>query len=296
VTRRRYRTLLATVAGLAACCLAISLWVAVRLREDTAVKSVSSVLLQPRRDTSTNAGATAAAARSHLHSTVTSLSACEGQIEHAKRRLPTVAIVGASYTAGTGPNNPELSWAVRLARTLRWNAVVYGVPGAGYVRPSLSHRGPISRMLTTERLAALHPSLVIVQAGFDDMGVPAATEQQRVSATVDQIRAAAPGARIALITTFWIAPGASPALYRTDHTIVAAATAADQNVIVMDPLADRWTFPRAHDGLHPTSAGDAWIAGTVAGTLRAHGIRAAAASARPIICDVAVGERRPATT
>ena len=44
-----------------------------------------------------------------------------------------MAIVGASYTAGIGPDNPAQSWAVRLARLLHWNAVIYGVPGAGYV-------------------------------------------------------------------------------------------------------------------------------------------------------------------
>ena len=45
--------------------------------------------------------------------------------------MPVVAIVGASFTAGVGAEDPAGSWAVLLARQLRWNAFVYGVPGAG---------------------------------------------------------------------------------------------------------------------------------------------------------------------
>lgn len=45
-----------------------------------------------------------------------------------------LAIVGASFTAGVGPGRPGQSWAVLLARLLHWDAVVYGDPGAGYVR------------------------------------------------------------------------------------------------------------------------------------------------------------------
>ncbi len=34
------------------------------------------------------------------------------------------------------------SWAVLLARTLRWNAVVHGVPGVGYVRSGAGEQDP----------------------------------------------------------------------------------------------------------------------------------------------------------
>ena len=227
-------------------------------------------------------------------SVATPLAACEARIEHERHRVPTVAIVGASYTAGTGPGNPEQSWAVGLARLLHWNAVIYGVPGAGYVKAGASGRGPMSRMLSQEGLRGLGPALVIVQAGHDDVGGPAGLERRRVSSAVGLIRAAAPGARIALLTTFAVSPDGSPALRQTDNAIVTAGTAADPSVIVMDPLADRWTFPRAGDGLHPTAAGDAWIARTAAAILLARGVRAApVTSAAPVICDVSVGAGKP---
>ncbi len=274
-------------------CLALTLWIAVRGHAADAARSVSSVLIEPRQALAKTGPARPGRP---MAAVATPLGACEARIERMPRRLPTVAIVGASYTAGTGPDNPQLSWAVQLASQLRWNAVVYGVPGAGYVRSSASGRGPMARMLSAEGLRRLDPALVIVQAGHDDLGVPLADEERRVGATVDLIRAAAPHARVALMTTF--ACGSvtgSPALRRLDHAIITAGTATDPAVIIMDPLGGRWTYPRASDGLHPTAAGDAWLARTAAAILRAHGVRpAAVTSAAPVICDVSVGVRQPA--
>ena len=67
-----------------------------------------------------------------------------------------------------------------------------------------------------------------------------------------------------------------------------AGRAADRNVIIMDPLSAGWTFPRAHDVLHPTAPGSVWIAGQIAGILREHGVRPAPPQpdeAGAIICD-----------
>ena len=193
--------------------------------------------------------------------------------------MPVVAIVGASITAGVGAADPAGSWAVLLARRLHWNAFVYGVPGAGYVHPGLGRKGPVAAEIARAHLRALRPALVIVQAGHDDMRVPPDLERQRVEQTVATIKAQAPRARIALITVF-AGRTRLPALYRTDQAIVAGGRAADPEVIIMDPLASGWRFPHAPDGLHPSSRGDTWIAGTVAGILRQHGVLPAPAGHR----------------
>jgi lysophospholipase L1-like esterase len=288
VPQRKFPRFAAIGAAALAVGLALSAWIVVRAVDSDAARAVSSVLIEPHRVT-TKAGRTRAA------SVPEPLAACEARIERQPHRLPTVAIAGASYTAGTGPNNPELSWAVDLARQLRWNAVIYGVPGAGYVTAGTSGRGPMRRMLSTEELHELGPALVIVQAGFDDIGVPAGLEERRVGAAVDLIRAAAPHAKLGLLTTFGFTPEGSPPLLATDHAIIAGGTAADPAVIVMDPLAGRWAYPRARAGsLHPSAAGDAWIARTVATILRGQGVRAApATSTAPVICDVSVGAGKP---
>jgi acyl-CoA thioesterase-1 len=225
--------------------------------------------------------------------------ACEQEIERAPGPgVPRLAIVGASLTAGIG-SGPGRSWAVLLARHLGWDAVVDGVPGAGYVRAGAGRpgsRGPVAAEIARAGLRALHPSLVIVQAGHDDIGVPPALERRRVEQAVGLIRAEAPRAQIVLLTVF---AGRSPraAASRTDLTIVQAARAADRTVIIIDPLAAGWRYPHVRDGLHPTAAGSAWIADHVAAILREHGVRPAPTGAGrgAIICDSAAASlgRRP---
>jgi hypothetical protein len=220
------------------------------------------------------------------------LGACEQRLERAPRTGPRLAIAGASYTAGVGPGVASSSWAAVLARSLRWDSVIYGVPGAGYVAVGPSGLGPVGRMLDAEGLRALDPSLVIVQAGHDDDGVPPLLEARQVTRTVDEIQAQAPQAQIALLTTFTRPLTGQWRLYdRTDDAIVTAARAADPDAIIMDPLTGRWKF--AHfdgSGLHPTAAGDAEIAQKVGAILQAHGITAdSSATAVPLICQVSIG-------
>ncbi len=77
---------------------------------------------------------------------------------------------------------------------------------------------------------------------------------------------------------------------------MTAAEAADPQVIIMDPLAGGWTFARAPDGLHPTAAGDAWIAAKVAEILRAHGVRprpAGRGTADITVCDAGIPAAAP---
>lgn len=220
----------------------------------------------------------------------TATPGCEASLERAG--VPRLAIVGASFTAGVGPGRPHLAWSVLLAHELRWDAVINGVPGAGYIKQGLQRKGPMSAELRRVALAAFKPGLVIVQAGHDDMGLPTALEQQRVRQTVRLIRTQAPQARIALLTVFpgQRHPGRAA---QTDRAIVTAARSADPGVIIMDPLTGRWTFQRGRDGLHPTAAGDAWIAAKVLSVLRAHGVRSGPGGGGQV-CDFAVtGPPRP---
>lgn len=214
------------------------------------------------------------------------LAACEQRLESQSRSIPTVAIVGASYTAGGGPNNPELSWAAVLARGLHWNAVIYGVSGAGYVDRGSHRLGPVRRLLEAEQLRSLGPALVIIQAGHDDLGVRADTERRQVQRAIQFIHAEAPQAQVALLTVF-IAPKTRhlAAYDRIDKVIVGAARAADPDVIIMDPLTGHWKFARHRNGLHPSAAGDAWIARKVAAILRAHGVEPQPRTATtPVVC------------
>jgi acyl-CoA thioesterase I len=287
-----------------ACCLMLASWLVVR-DADGSAQAASSVLIQRQQWGPAAPGAQAPSGR-HAPGGVrikvlvvtAPLAACEARIEREPGRLPTMAVVGASYTAGTGPNNQLQSWAVVLAQQLHWNAVIDGVPGAGYVSTGDGGHGPMARMLRAEGLSALAPSVVIVQAGHDDLGVPPASEEAGVRATLGLIHLAAPEAQVALLTVFARSLDGTQALRQTDHVIVTSAKAADPRVIVMDPLAGQWRFQHANGGLHPTAAGDAWIAHEVLTLLQAHGVRAATGTnaPQPIICDSSVGVRHAGTS
>jgi lysophospholipase L1-like esterase len=280
-----------------ACCLALLIWSLAAPAAPAAPAAADALAAGAATAAATGSAPAARTVGTRVRTRAASgnaLAACELRLERAPNGLPLMAVVGASFTAGTGPGNAALSWAVLLARTLGWNAVVDGVPGAGYVRAGAGHQGPMARMLVREDLRALDPGLVIVQAGHDDSGVPASLERQRVGQVIAMIRAAAPRARIALLTVFAAQSGPTAALSLVNDAIVAAARAADPDVIVMNPLGGGWRFQRAARGaLHPSAAGDAWIAAKVAATLRADGVVPAAADSGAVICDSATGPRSP---
>jgi GDSL-like Lipase/Acylhydrolase family len=283
-------------AGAVGCCLALVIWSVAELRptggaatgrDNLRTRAVRTAAPGQRPPAP---GTPEAPLRVHVAAHRDTLAACEAGLEAAPDGLPTVAIVGASYTAGVGPGVADEAWAVQLARELRWNAVVYGVPGAGYVRAGAGDQGPVSRMLAKVGLRALGPALVIVQAGHDDSGVSASLERQRVRQAIAAIRAAAPRATIALLTVFTGPSGPTRAQDRTNEAIVVAGTAAGPGVIIMNPV-DGWDFAHAQGGLHPTAAGDAWIAAKVAAILRTHGVLPAADGdpSAPVICDSGIG-------
>lgn len=197
------------------------------------------------------------------------LASCEAGL--VRDRTPSMVVVGASFTAGVGSGGPYRSWAAILARMMQKNAVVYGMAGAGYVRSGAGRRGPVAAEIARLELARLAPSLVIVQAGHDDIGVAPGFERQRVTQAIKLIRAEAPRAVIALVTVFR-GHASLRAARRTDSAIVAAATTADPRVIIMDPLAGHWQYQRASDGLHPTATGSEWLAAKAAAILKTDGV------------------------
>jgi lysophospholipase L1-like esterase len=183
-----------------------------------------------------------------------------------------VLVVGASFTAGIGPDKPSLNWAVRLGELLDWRTVTLGVPGEGYSEPGLNDSGPLLRLFRHIDLASLHPNLIIVQAGHDDWRTSAPLEAQRVAALLRYLEGEAPYARLAFITAFSaqrVEVRTSGRVSRANSTIMRVIAAADPRAIIINPYD--WRFPRVSDGLHPTSEGDLIIARHVLSVLASDG-------------------------
>jgi acyl-CoA thioesterase I len=186
--------------------------------------------------------------------------------QHARQR-PLLAVVGASFSAGVGAGRPDHAWPQDLARIMGWRLAVSADPGAGYVNPGAGHRGPFDQLAARLHLARLDPNTVIIQGGHDDIGRPLPLIRSRVESLIGTIRHEDPRCRLAVLSVF---PRGrpSPAARATDQAIVAAARQADPSVLVFDPIASHWQFPRIGDHLHPSPAGHEWIARHLAAGLR----------------------------
>lgn len=187
--------------------------------------------------------------------------------------MPLLAVIGASFAAGVGSDGPHEGWPYQVGRIEGWRVVVSADPGAGFVNPGIGHHGPFSRLAGRLGLARLNPSIVIVQGGYNDVGRPPAAVAAQVTALVDTIRRSAPRARLGLISVFSLRAGPTRTAVALDHTIIGAARRADPSVVVFDPLAEHWVFPRIADDLHPSPAGHVWIATRIAQGLRTSTVR-----------------------
>jgi lysophospholipase L1-like esterase len=242
------------------------------------------------------AGLTAAAALVLLATTGTALAIADRQtpvpgrtvaasarctsprISTARGALPVLAVVGASFSAGVGARGAALAWPADLGRLLHMRVVVSADAGAGYLSRGVGRRGPFARLTDRLNLARLRPAVLLVQGGHNDVNRPAAALARSVRGLIGQVRCATPGTRIGIVSVFPSGNTPSRAAVLADRTIVAAARAADPRVVVFDPIAQHWRFPRLRDQLHPTIAGHQWIAERVAA-----GLRGAAVPATPAV-------------
>ena len=183
-------------------------------------------------------------------------------------RRPLLAVVGASFSAGVGAGSPHDAWPEDLGRLVGWRVEVSADPGAGFVNRGTQDRGPFARLASRLDLTRAHPRAIIIQGGHDDIGRPLPVVGARVQSLVGEIHREAPRALLIVLGVFVRGHRPSTAAVSTNRTIVAAARRADPGVVVLQPLVGRWRFPRIGDHLHPTAAGDRWIARRLAVVLR----------------------------
>jgi lysophospholipase L1-like esterase len=181
---------------------------------------------------------------------------------------PLLAVVGASFSAGVGARNPRDGWPYLLARLGGWRVLVSADSGAGFLNAGAGQRGPLSRLAARIDFARLQPALVIVQGGFNDIGAPVDQITRRVNELINNLHRVDPTARLVILSTFSPNRGATRAGLATNRAIIRAAQAAEPPIVIIDPVAEHWSFPRTVDGFHPSPAGHRWIANRIAADLR----------------------------
>ncbi|MCS3781354.1 SGNH/GDSL hydrolase family protein [Tsukamurella ocularis] len=167
-----------------------------------------------------------------------------------------VVVIGASVSSGKEVSSAQ-AYPHRVAAISGRPVQVSSRVGAGYAD------GSIARLTRAANLPAQNPSLVVLQAGTNDVGAPPALVAGQVRQVVSTVRQQAPGAKIAVVTVF---PSihSGDAARTTDAAIIGAARSVDPSVVVISPLSEGWNYTSSEDG-HPGSAAHLRIAERVAG-------------------------------
>lgn len=188
-------------------------------------------------------------------------------------RLYRVAVIGDSYTTGTGEGGlgPH-SWTARVWRTLAREGVriapdVAAEGRAGYLVPG--DHGSIFGDLTAR---AVQPgdALVVFFGSRNDQGGDLGMLTAKSHDTFALARRLAPPARLLVIGPPWPSADVPEAILRIRDGLSAEASAA--GAAFVDPIGDGWFVGRpdliGRDGVHPTDAGHEYLADKIAPLIR----------------------------
>lgn len=201
-------------------------------------------------------------------------------LAQVREARPVAALwVGDSFTAGTGTKAAELSEACQASELLEWVCVQDAQGGTGFVADGKVNSpsfGPLKSRLA--RTAADRPNVdvVVVDAGRNDAGVPAARFAAAATEYFDALTAAYPDRPVIVVAPYFLgADGPS----MTSMRAYLSREANRRGWYFIDPLAEGWPQRlgglRSPDGVHPTPAGHMAIAKELADEIQRLGIQTA---------------------
>ncbi len=180
---------------------------------------------------------------------------------------PVLLIVGDSYTAGVGADQPDQGWANLVAGQLGYPANIDGVPGTGFAwgggEQDEQGREYEVRLREIAANPAFVPNLLILQGGQNDALVTDPNEVEAATAqTIEAARRFWPGVQVVVLGPSAPQPAAEEL---RDANSAVRAGAAVASAPFVNALDAGW-FTSANspdfnfDGIHPNTAGHAYIA------------------------------------
>lgn len=180
---------------------------------------------------------------------------------------PVLLILGDSYTAGVGADQPDQGWAYLVAAELGYPGNVDGVGGTGFAwgGGAQDEQGEEYEVRLRKIAAspAFVPNVLVLQGGQNDSLSPDLKEVEVATAqTIEAARRFWPGVQVAVLGPSAPQPLAED-LRAVNSAVRAGAAAADAPFI--DAVEGNW-FTSANspgfdaDGAHPNTAGHAYIA------------------------------------
>jgi lysophospholipase L1-like esterase len=117
-----------------------------------------------------------------------------------ERHVPTVAVIGDSYTALSGAPGSAGAWTGYVARAMGWRLVaVNSDPSGGFVSPGIN--GTFADALDSQPLPR-DVDFVFIQGGFNDQRHDPDAVPPAVAALIDQVQEQAPHAVPIVIGAF----------------------------------------------------------------------------------------------
>lgn len=187
---------------------------------------------------------------------------------HGAHRLRVVTI-GDSLMSGYGLDLGQ-AWPTLVANKAHVSMTSLACGGMGFV-VSGDCGTPYSGLVPA--LAALQPDIVIVESSSNDFGEDPEDVRAQTLTTLEEMRDAAPGARIIGLSTIWNDETDTPDEVgsTSDDLSIAVTLVGGTFIDVGQPLAGHPDWMQ-DDDVHPTARGQEAIAQTVLGKLSDAGV------------------------
>ena len=197
---------------------------------------------------------------------------------------PTLLVIGDSFVAGAGVPDAAMAYPARLADATGMRLLTDGQGGTGFVNDAQgTGNGDTSKMI--DRLASdgrnfPDASLVVIDAGRNDLRFPLDDVGNAVSEYLDKARAQWPAADIVVIVPAFIASQPFDGYPEVLSSFKNSASKIGATLI--DPIADGWyrnadvTKLVSADRVHPNADGARFIAEHIEESLRSQGLVPAA--------------------
>lgn len=173
------------------------------------------------------------------------------------------AILGDSYTQGTGATSVGETWARFGLSALGYDIFPEGIGGAGYLTTGTT--APDTRM--TARLGAMPvgPDLIVLALGYNDSAGSQSTIATNHVATVAAARAAWPNARIVTLGP-WTPLGATANLTTTKNTLATSSSSVGVDFIDIENIINSTNAVAFGNGdnVHPNAAGHQYLGNQIA--------------------------------
>ncbi|RFA12893.1 hypothetical protein B7R22_14710 [Subtercola boreus] len=179
------------------------------------------------------------------------------QLRGAAATAPVVVAIGDSIMSGHGLDDPAQSWPQLLAARNGWQLTNLADDGTGFVQP-----GDNEDTFQDQAAIAvqLDPSIVIIAASNNDLGVDSSELADQTNSTLRSLRAALPEAQIIALSAFWGDETPPDELQEaTDDIHAAADTVGATFVDIGQPLAGQPDLMQ-DDDVHPTADGQELLA------------------------------------